>query len=484
MNTSDRLNAASVFSKTFGELDRVVPHRIKLLNFEPNAITVNTKKVYLVHQFVYVQRRFVFYFTKGVNQQRQPKQGIPTSPGCHPGGSLPEMDGKFNVINSNGISDNVMIEETDTSKLLHKLQDTSKLLFKLQDTKQLLHKSPDTSKLLLKLQDTSKLLLQPPHISKLLLKSPHTDKPSGSKLLNNNSWQDNRWLRSRQETRMWIADGIQMIEELKARTTTVLKAIADQNRQREEHMRREQSRQRSAPRDPRAGHPRDARGQEQALPQAPRYHQTPSSVPHHFQARVTPQPMREDQEHRQQLARDEDENSRRRRHQVHHQQELRNPRHGNPAHGKKQQVHHPPHTHQNAEQGQLHLAAQLQGEDGMRRHQDRPVQIKQEPHNDALTIIAEFRGDGVAAARMESSRAQEFRKEQYMRREAVRREKEMMMTEIEEKKCAADIELAKMELEAKEREIAHKRAMHFAEAPALRCFFTNTIIIYLFLDGS
>ncbi|CAL2052227.1 unnamed protein product [Caenorhabditis brenneri] len=194
--------------------------------------------------------------------------------------------------------------------------------------------------------------------------------------------------------------------------------IADQNLQREEQMRREQSRERSAPRDPRAGHPRDVRGQEQALPQAPRYHQASSSVPHHFQARVTPQPMREDQEHCQQLARDEDENARRRRHQEHRQQELRDSRHVNPAHGQEQQVHHPQHTHQNAEQGQLYLAAQLQGEDGMRRHQDRPVQIKQEPRNDELTIIAEFRGDGVAAARMESSRAQEFRKEQYMRREA------------------------------------------------------------------
>ncbi|EGT49812.1 hypothetical protein CAEBREN_15853 [Caenorhabditis brenneri] len=72
MNTSDRLHAASALPGTFGELDRVVPHRIKLLKFEPNAITVNSQRVYLVHQFVYLQRRLVLCCTRDLDEQGQP----------------------------------------------------------------------------------------------------------------------------------------------------------------------------------------------------------------------------------------------------------------------------------------------------------------------------------------------------------------------------------------------------------------------------
>ncbi|EGT49726.1 hypothetical protein CAEBREN_04780 [Caenorhabditis brenneri] len=229
--------------------------------------------------------------------------------------------------------------------------------------------------------------------------------------------------------------------------------IVQQSRQREEQIRREQSRERSTPRDPRAGHPQNARGLEQVFPQALRYHQAPPPVPRHNQDQVTPQLMREEQEQRQHRARSEDEDGRRSRHQENRKQELRDrspqrdSRHVSPAH-RQEQVPLPPHTHQHAEQEQL------------RRHQGRPVQIKQEP-DDELTIIAEFRGDGVEAARMEKQ-AQIFRKEQYKIREALRREKERMMTEIEEKKCAADIELARMELEEKQREIAHRRAIQAA----------------------
>ncbi|CAL2034424.1 unnamed protein product [Caenorhabditis brenneri] len=177
--------------------------------------------------------------------------------------------------------------------------------------------------------------------------------------------------------------------------------VADQSRQREEQMRREQSRERSTPRDPRAVQPQNPCGQEQAHPpahcqqeherrhqerrqqelrerslsrdsrpvqnpllqgaarkqeQAQYHHQASPSVPQHSQAQVLAQPMFEEQEHRQHPARNDDE-------------------------------------------------------DDIRRHQYRPVQIKQEP-DDELTIIAEFRGDGVEAARMEK-KAQIFRKEQY-----------------------------------------------------------------------